>query len=158
VFVLVRHAHAGSKREWAGTDDERPLSDLGREQAQGLAASLSSFRPRRLIASPFVRCRQTLEPLAAATVLAVETCDLLLPGADVVVLDRHLGRPELAGAVLCTHGETIKALFRFWDAHGRVHAIVDGASARKVRTEKGAAWLVAEEASGRTAHYLAPTA
>ena len=32
-ILLVRHGKAGSRSQWDGDDDERPLSSSGREQA-----------------------------------------------------------------------------------------------------------------------------
>src|SRR6266508_3359874 len=64
--ALVRHADAGNKRDWSGPDAERPLSEEGWEQAAGLVDLLAGLRIERLLTSPLLRCRQTLEPLAAA--------------------------------------------------------------------------------------------
>jgi 8-oxo-dGTP diphosphatase len=63
-LLLVRHAKAGSRRDWDGTDEERPLDAQGRRQAQQLAAVLPVFGPLELFSAERVRCRQTLEPLA----------------------------------------------------------------------------------------------
>ena len=39
MILLVRHAKAGSRSQWDGDDDERPLSSSGREQASLACAS-----------------------------------------------------------------------------------------------------------------------
>ena len=44
-ILLVRHGKAGSRSQWDGDDDERPLSSSGREQAEHLAALLPLFGP-----------------------------------------------------------------------------------------------------------------
>src|SRR4051812_442509 len=62
VFVLVRHAHAGSKKQWSGPDHERPLSRRGQEQARDLAGVLAGLGVTRLLSSPALRCRETLQP------------------------------------------------------------------------------------------------
>ncbi len=66
VAVLVRHAHAGERKKWAGNDALRPLDPVGQAQAERLAELLAPLRPERLITANPLRCKQTLEPLAAA--------------------------------------------------------------------------------------------
>lgn len=105
-LYLVRHAKAASRERWLGDDTERPLSGAGRKQSCALAERLAEFHPTLLVSSPYLRCRQTLEPLA-------ERCGL------VVHDDRRLaeGQPfegalallsELPDhAVVCSHGDVI---------------------------------------------------
>jgi 8-oxo-dGTP diphosphatase len=66
VTALVRHAHAGERKEWKGNDALRPIDEQGRRQAERIGAVLALLRPDRLIAATPLRCKQTLEPLAAA--------------------------------------------------------------------------------------------
>ena len=61
------HLDAEDRALWRGVDDERPLSDLGRRQAQALAQELARKPVDGLYSSPAFRCVQTLEPLAAMT-------------------------------------------------------------------------------------------
>jgi 8-oxo-(d)GTP phosphatase len=70
-ILLVRHGKAGSRSQWDGDDDERPLSSSGREQAAHLAALLPLFGPDRLVSAPPLRCRDTVAPLAAELGLPV---------------------------------------------------------------------------------------
>ena len=90
MFVLVRHAHAVSKRTWTGDDGWRPLSERGLQQAWALVDALSSVRTQRLLSSPMLRCRQTLEPLARRSGIPIEETPLLAPDADVTVLSLSL--------------------------------------------------------------------
>jgi len=161
VFILVRHAHAGDKRQWRGEDSKRPLSERGRQQAEGLAHNLSGLYTPRLISSPYVRCQQTLRPLAARSNRTIETNRRLAPDARVSDLDAFLADPALEGAVLCTHGETLSALIRRWRQKGGVTFSADspppdGPLLGKNATEKGAAWIVVDDETGRSAHYLRP--
>ena len=64
VLLLVRHAKAGSRREWSGDDALRPLDKSGRAQAEMLVPMLRAFGVTRLYSAPRVRCEQTLAPLA----------------------------------------------------------------------------------------------
>jgi 8-oxo-dGTP diphosphatase len=103
VSVFLRHAAAGERYEWAGDDFHRPLTKKGRRQAEDLAAVLATDDVRRVVSSPYVRCVQTVEPLAAALGLEVELDDRLAEGAG------HSAQAllEEEGVVACTHGDVI---------------------------------------------------
>ena len=154
MFVLVRHAHAGNKKLWDGDDALRPLSGRGRQQAAGLVASLREVDVTRLLTSPYVRCRETLEPLADSLHLTLASWDLLRPDADVRRLDRRLADPLLEGAVLCTHGETLNALFERWSDKRELVRIGRGTAAGP--TAKGAAWIVTTDGERIAARYIHP--
>jgi 8-oxo-dGTP diphosphatase len=59
-LLLVRHAKAGSRHDWSGDDDLRPLSGKGRRQADELARMLRLFGPTRAYAAPPIRCPDTI--------------------------------------------------------------------------------------------------
>lgn len=120
---LVRHAKAGSRSNWKGDDRARPLSKNGWAQAEALAARLEHARPSTLHTSPYLRCRQTLEPLARLAHLDVVDDERLAEGGRFEdVLELILTLPD--GAVLCSHGDvipdTIAALERRGCAVGTV--------------------------------------
>jgi 8-oxo-dGTP pyrophosphatase MutT (NUDIX family)/phosphohistidine phosphatase SixA len=103
--LLVRHGTAGNRKDWEGDDRLRPLDEKGRKQAEALAESLIHYPVKHVLTSPYLRCVQTVEPLARRLGLEVEKVDELAEGAsaeDVARLVRGLGG-ELA--VLCTHGD-----------------------------------------------------
>jgi probable phosphoglycerate mutase len=70
--ILLRHGETDWSRDsrWQGHTDV-PLNEAGHAQARALAAPLARHAPTQLVASDLVRTRQTLEPLAAATGLAI---------------------------------------------------------------------------------------
>lgn len=72
-LILLRHASAGSKKDWHGDDMLRPLDEQGRAAADVLTALLGCFAPRRVISSPAWRCIDTVAPYAARIGAAVET-------------------------------------------------------------------------------------
>lgn len=114
-IYLVRHAKAGSRSAWEDDDLVRPLSKPGWKQAEAIASRLVKRGATALYTSPYLRCRQTLEPLAAAADLDIVTDDRLVEGgAFEDTLDLLDEVPD--GAVLCSHGdiipETIAALQR----------------------------------------------
>jgi phosphohistidine phosphatase SixA len=106
-ILLVRHATAGKRKRWHGDDRLRPLDDEGRAQAAELPTALGQFAIDRICSSPYVRCRQTVEPLALALDLEIEERDELTEGAGPdapLALAFELGERT---AVLCTHGDVI---------------------------------------------------
>jgi phosphohistidine phosphatase SixA len=106
-LLLVRHAHAYARKEWSGDDRLRPLSVGGLLQAEGLIAVFGNFsRPSRVLASPYLRCVQTVEPLAQANHIEVEPEEDLAEGqsSSAVRLVRDLVKDNVA---ICTHGDVI---------------------------------------------------
>src|SRR5690349_6431607 len=79
-LYVVRHADAGQRSQWDGPDSSRPLSHGGERQADGLADILAEDGITRLLASPFTRCVQTLEPLGKRLGLPVEADERLAEG------------------------------------------------------------------------------
>ena len=111
-LVVVRHADAGDKDEFAKTgkpDALRPLSDKGRKQMKSAVQGLRTLVPKcDLIAtSPYVRAVQTAEIVGDAYGRGAEETSTLEPGAapddfvhwlrdrdvDVVVIAGH--EPDL---------------------------------------------------------------
>jgi 8-oxo-dGTP diphosphatase len=106
MLYLVRHAKAGSRRNFDGNDKLRPLSPAGQRQARALATRLAGRGVKSLISSPYVRCIETLQPTADAIGLAVAIDECLGEGRDYVeVLELIASLPD--GAVLCSHGDVI---------------------------------------------------
>jgi 8-oxo-(d)GTP phosphatase len=110
VLLVVRHAKAGKRREWEGDDRLRPLDEKGRRQASGLVEQLADYPLRRLVSSGFLRCTQTLEPLAEQRGLAIERRTELEEGAT---LEETLALLSEVGddAALSTHGDVLERLF-----------------------------------------------
>jgi broad specificity phosphatase PhoE len=150
VVYLVRHAHAGSKKQWQGPDQGRPLSAQGRKEALGLIEQLGDRPVGRLLSSPAERCVQTVEPLADRFGHPVETSEALgVDGTGPGVLEL-LTSPALRDAVLCTHGEVIGKVFDELQAAGIELA-------DPPRWPKGSTWVL--ELGGRTSwkgSYLEP--
>ena len=137
--LLVRHAHAGDRDAWIGPDHRRPLSMKGIQQAEALVFALAGFEVERVLSSPYLRCTQTVEPLALVRGVALETEAALAEGngASAVELVRSLaGSP----VVLCTHGDVIES-------------VLDSLGVRRdTYARKGATWVL----DGRSAHHLPP--
>jgi 8-oxo-dGTP diphosphatase len=110
MIYLLRHAHAGNKQTWTGPDDRRPLSATGRREAAGLVRQLGAYPITTIVSSPALRCVPTVQPLADRRRLPVGQDLRLRVDAEVDQAVRLLFRPDLDGAVLCTHGELIERL------------------------------------------------
>ncbi len=108
--VLVRHGTAGDPDAWIGDDRARPLDEHGRGQAEALVALLEPYPLDRVLTSPYLRCVQTVEPLARARALPLEYRHELGDDAsatEALALIRGLGAVR---AVLCSHGDQIAEL------------------------------------------------
>ena len=110
LVLLVRHAKAGDRARWTGDDRLRPLDGRGRRQADAMVAPLAGYALTRLVSSPYVRCVQTLEPLAARLGIPVEPDPAIGEGASVKEVRALLGRLAPGPVVLCTHGDVMEAL------------------------------------------------
>jgi len=67
LLYLVRHCQS------SGQEPDAPLTPLGLEQAETLAAFLADHGIQRIVSSTHLRARQSIEPLAARLGLPVET-------------------------------------------------------------------------------------
>ncbi len=150
--LLIRHAHAGSRKQWDGPDEERPLSDKGFEQAVRLVRELDGWAVQRVLSSPYVRCVQTVEALARDQGVPVEVTDVLAEGhgTEAVGLVRSLAHEKVA---LCTHGDVIPEVLVALADEDRLDLGPDP------RQAKGSVWIL--EATGPVftrATYLPPGA
>ncbi len=154
--VLVRHGHAGSRRNWDGPDDLRPLDDRGRAEARRLAEVLPLFGPTAVFAAGRTRCEQTVAPLAAALDLPVQPLTELGeeefaadPEAGMTIVERLLGEePDGGVTVICSQGGAIPSVLMGlgvrWDrVSGR--ALPPAA--------KGCAWVLGGRPGGLAADY-----
>jgi 2,3-bisphosphoglycerate-dependent phosphoglycerate mutase len=64
-LLLIRHGQPVHVQKTDGTPANPPLSELGRTQAERMAAWLADEKIDRLYTSPMTRAYQTAEPLAA---------------------------------------------------------------------------------------------
>jgi phosphohistidine phosphatase SixA len=109
IVYLVRHGRAGRRAEWVGDDRLRSLDEKGRRQAEGLVAQLAAREFGWMLSSPYVRCVETVIPLAEARGLTVEPDDALAEGAGsraALDLLRRVNEPLVA----CVHGDLVEEL------------------------------------------------
>ncbi|MGE0045617.1 MAG: histidine phosphatase family protein, partial [Hyphomonadaceae bacterium] len=60
-LYLIRHAEPAAT--WGGSDPNPGLSELGRAQAADASWKLAALKPKRIVTSPLMRCRETAAAL-----------------------------------------------------------------------------------------------
>ena len=148
---LVRHSHAGDSSKWEGDDRIRPLSRKGWRQTAAITDLLRFVGIERIISSPYLRCTQTVEPLAEQLGLKVEEHPALAEGSDFDQSEALLDEVARTTAVLCSHGDIIPALL---DRLNRRGVELNGDDAKK-----GSIWVLeAEDGEFKTGTYQPPLA
>lgn len=150
-MLLVRHAQALARKEWSGDDRLRPLSAHGSRQANGLLSIAAHLAPvSQLVSSPYLRCVQTMQPLAGSLDLKIETVDELAEGqsAAAISLVRALVDDNVA---VCTHGDVITEILVALADEDRVDLGINP------RQAKGSVWALGTT-NGRftSARYFPP--
>ena len=146
---LVRHAKAGSRKGWSGDDAHRPLSKVGRTQARAIGKALADGGITRIVSSPFVRCRETVEPLGARVGVDVELSDALGEGASLTDSLRLVEKLSDVNVALCSHGDVLGHLLN--------HVARSGVDLGDDRLEKASIWVLdTVDGTVSAARYLAP--
>jgi len=104
-----------------------------------LVAILKPFPISAIFSSPFLRCLQTVEPVARARGLTVQQSDALAEGHGLTGAMAFLGDAKLDGAVLSTHGDIVWELIEELVKRRLVKPGEGG-------FEKGSIWVVEAEA------------
>jgi 8-oxo-dGTP diphosphatase len=147
-LYFVRHAKAGNRERWEEDDRSRPLTKNGLKQAEALVSVLGPYAISAVWSSPYLRCVQTVEPIAKARRLKVQETRHLAEGARLKGAYRFIEDPEIDDAVLSTHGDVIQELVD--DLIRR--RIVRGS---QMALDKGSTWAVeVEDGSPVGARYI----
>ena len=149
-IYLVRHAKAGSRSDFHGADWLRPLTNPGQAQARDLLRIFRDAKFTRIVSSPYVRCMETVVPLASHHGIAIEPDEALAEGATLSMTTALIEACQVSGAVLCSHGDIIPMVLQHLQAIG-----VDlGANPR---CEKGSTWKLEGTLTAiTTALYIPP--
>ena len=134
-FYFVRHVKAGSRGHWQGDDRLRPVSKKGVKQSEELIDLFKPFNISAIYSSPYLRCVQTVEPLARDRELEIQETPALAEGRGLPGAFEFMGDPELDDVVLSTHGDIV------WEL------VEDLVRRRVIRAgeggyEKGSTWVV----------------
>jgi 8-oxo-dGTP diphosphatase len=110
MILLIRHTWAGHREDWDGDDDRlRPLDERGRRQAEELVDLLAPHEIDSILSSPYVRCVQSVEPLAQARGLSIEEREELTEELQATAGVRLVLSLE-SNAAVCCHGGLSEAL------------------------------------------------
>ena len=139
-LVLLRHAKAIERVEWAGEDTDRPLSSIGERQAKRLISSLAPYGIEEIHSSSAVRCYESITPLARAQNIDFFFTDSL--SEDVYKKDKERAAKYVNkllvnnySALVCSHNPVLPAI---------LSSFVDkfGIEVTEVKLEPGDAWVV----------------
>ncbi|WP_300016161.1 NUDIX hydrolase [Pseudonocardia sp.] len=152
VVLFVRHAKAGSRSQWDGPDEQRPLSGTGREQARHVAGLLGLFGPDQVISAPPIRCVDTVTSLGlpvSVEPLLGEDGYWVHPAVGLARFREVAARPGVT--VVCSQGGVIP------DVVGELLAEFDvGIDPSDVASRKASTWVLGFRAGAlRTADYYA---
>ncbi len=141
MLYLIRHAKAGSRSRWTGDDRPRPLTDNGEAQAEVLANRLVDVAIGDFVSSPYLRCVQTITPLAERRGSEVRVDDRLAEETGFHgALELLAQLPD--GSVLCSHGDVIPETIAALERRGC-----------RILTEpdwrKASVWVLTRDADGR---------
>lgn len=140
MLYLVRHAKAGDRATWHGDDTHRPLTPKGQRQAELIAERLAWTITGELLSSPYLRCVETLQPLATLLTSTVRVDPRLTEGTGFAGTLQVLGEaPD--NSVLCSHGDVIPDTIQALQRRG-CH-ILD-----EPHWGKGSVWLIHRDVHG----------
>lgn len=137
-IVALRHAKAEDPTTWDGPDATRALTERGMRQARLVAPGIAAFGPERIRTSPALRCRQTVDPLAAILRIEPKATSWLWQDAPVdeqrAGIARRIAKSlrKRRGTVLCSHQPVIPEV---------VSAVVQAVDAAETEATHGASML-----------------
>lgn len=106
--IVLRHAKATPRDNWKRGEETRPLLPLGKRQALALKPLLSAWSPKRIVSSPWERCKSTVAPYAAFMGTKVEYSEPLTeagnkktPAATLKVIHKLI--QDGRATIVCTH-------------------------------------------------------
>lgn len=148
---VVRHGAAGDRSEWEGDDHDRPLTAAGQAQAADIAEQASELQLERILSSPYLRCVQTVQPLADRVGLPVEKVEALAEGPDPLALSKLVRDIGGTRVLLSSHGDVIPMTLEYLQEMG-VRFLSD------IEYRKGSTWVVGHDGTSYTeAVYLPPS-
>jgi phosphohistidine phosphatase len=153
-LYLIRHADAVPVGDnGIANDADRPLTDLGRNQAKALAKALQKqgIHLDKLLTSPLLRARQTAEEIVSSWVgpqPAIEECEPLEPGGKAKKLAKFVRDLEVNAVGLVGHQPDLSEHVAWLIGSKRAHIDLEKAGVAAIRcgeARKGGgmlAWLI----------------
>lgn len=107
-FIVLRHGKATPRDKWSKGEETRPLLLAGKKQSKSLARLLASWGAKRIVSSPWERCRSTVAPYAQAFRFEVEYSEHLTeagnkktPASTLKVIHKLI--QDGRSTIVCTH-------------------------------------------------------
>jgi len=115
---LLRHANAGQRERSNVADHERPLSKKGQRQVAQLNRRFLRLPLTRIETSYFVRCEQTIEPLAASLDIVPGHEPTIVEGGSPEAVIQFFRSLHGESALLSSHGDIISGVIGQLAAEG----------------------------------------
>jgi 8-oxo-dGTP pyrophosphatase MutT (NUDIX family)/phosphohistidine phosphatase SixA len=114
-LLVVRHAKALARKDWAKADPLRPLTTVGKRRANRLIPILTAYAPEQVLSSTSTRCHDTVAPFAQSAVVPLRTKRGLSEEGYEAAPDKvkkHLRLAFERGRTIavCTHGPVLTAV------------------------------------------------
>lgn len=113
---ILRHAEAEVTSS-TGRDADRHLTPAGKRRMKAVARGIAALEPKfdLILTSPFVRARETVEPVATAVGLddRIEETDALLPDSSPAEILEELSRRRVERALVVGHMPHVGCLLGF---------------------------------------------
>jgi 8-oxo-dGTP diphosphatase len=93
VLAVVRHGQAVPRNRWTGGEPSRPLTAIGRRQAEAIVPVLAAFGVRSVVTSPWRRCAATVAPY-------VDLADVRMSQAEALTEDAHAADPAAVTSLM----------------------------------------------------------
>lgn len=119
-LLLVRHAKAEPRKQWDGTESNRPITPKGAAAAFAISRELACYNPVELATSPWMRCVETIEMLSWQTKRDIRALEPLTedafatdPDAAWVCFSQQISHVAETGNTLaiCMHRPVIGGIF-----------------------------------------------
>jgi 8-oxo-dGTP diphosphatase len=139
-LIILRHTKALERGDWDEADSQRTLSESGFDQAQLLIKHLEPFSIDELYTSDYIRCVQTVTPLAHARGLAITEVPSLNEETFNSDSERSISfanavKQDEKNILICSHNPVIPTMVR---------GILNTKLKNKdlIKLEPGDAWIV----------------
>ena len=107
-FIVLRHGKATPRDNWSKGEETRPLLPAGKQQSKSLKNLLRAWGAKRIVSSPWERCRSTVAPYALARKVEVEYSEHLTeagnkktPASTLKVIHKLI--QDGRSTIVCTH-------------------------------------------------------
>lgn len=139
-LIILRHTKALERGDWDEADSQRTLNELGLDQAQQLIKQLEPFAIEEIYTSDYMRCVQTVTPLAHSRGLSITQVPSLNeenfevdPSRSVTFVNAL--KQDEKNILICSHNPVIPTMLR---------GILNTKLKNKdlIKLEPGDAWIV----------------